>query len=441
MSRSTEETLIDAYVRRLSELQDADETTTQADLDAIAIELGLTEADLATARETAQVHADKGDSYSQYEQWDEAIAELTQALTLCPLNPDYIFALAAAYSGRYQQHGRKADREQAMALAQQCLKFRPNDLRVLKITGQTLPNPQPFRRRHKRLALVLGTALGAVLIGLDRAGIVDVNQLLGNPAPPSTIESAAVEDEDTLANLGTPVADRSAAQEAEVDIPILYDDATLVIDPRLSRLSNYDQRSFYKLRGALVNQSQTELVALNLKVEYLDAEDRVMAEESQAVLSDSDAPLRPGDTYPVSLIEELSPKLAAVRLTVLTRDQLPAPASYEPSPTVNYAWAITPPANLSVDITARRDQFDSYTSAAYHDAVFAFTNTGEVAIQQLKLQIEFFDEREKRIGEATIPAIYGDDVPLLPGETRPVRSIKSVPETYASYRLTVIEAE
>ncbi|MEO1593469.1 MAG: hypothetical protein AAFU71_19570, partial [Cyanobacteria bacterium J06632_22] len=99
------ETAIDAYIRRLSELQAAQTVTTQDDLDAIALELGLTEADLDRARQTAQDYVAKGNRYSQYEQWDEAIDALEQAVALGPLEYDYLYALAEALSGRYQDQG------------------------------------------------------------------------------------------------------------------------------------------------------------------------------------------------------------------------------------------------------------------------------------------------------------------------------------------------
>ncbi|MEO1591104.1 MAG: hypothetical protein AAFU71_07410, partial [Cyanobacteria bacterium J06632_22] len=341
-----------------------------------------------------------------------------------------------ALSGRYQDQGDEAVRQRAMALARQCAKLRPNDLKVLTIAGQSLPSPKhSFAFRGK--TLVLGVAVGAGMVGLGLLGAINLPRQSESPGP-ETSEAIPLET-----SAATPVADfgDSASTQAEVDIPLQFEDGTLVIDPRLSRLSNYEERSFYKLQGVLLNQGQTELVSLNLKVEYLDASGGVILEESSAVLRDSDAPLRPGDTYPVYLIEEMNPNLAAIRLTVTTRDQLPAPASYEASPKVDYDWDLIPPSNMDLEMTARRDQFDQYSSSAYHDAVYAFTNTGEVAIQQLKLHMKFFNDRDTPIGENDVLVVYGDDAPILPGETRPVRTIQSLPKDYARYTVTVVEAE
>ncbi len=419
---------------------------TQYDLDAIALELGLTEADLARAQETAAGHAAKGQRYSQYEQWDEAVEAWEQAVALGPLQYDYLYALAEALSHRYQAEGNRADQQRAIALARQCVQLRPNDLKILKIAGQSLPSPRHFTGlggSRRRLTLGLGLALGIGVIGLDMAGIINLSEESRPSQPePAVVSTERLEPETPSA--GTPVADfgdSSAYNQAEVDIPVQFDDDTLRIDARLSRLSNYEARSFYKLQGVLVNQGQTELVSLNLKVTYLNASGEVILEENSAALRDSDAPLRPGDTHPIALIEEISPDLAAIQITMTTRDQLPAPATYDSAPTIDYDWDLIPPANMDVEIAARKDQFDEYPGSAYHDAVYAFTNTGEVAIQQMKLRMAFFNDRGTPIGDNDVLVVYGDDAPLLPGETRPIRTIQSLPKDYVRYTMTVVEAE
>ncbi|MEO0540707.1 MAG: hypothetical protein AAFZ80_07560 [Cyanobacteria bacterium P01_A01_bin.105] len=352
-----QETAVDAYIRRLSELQATQTVTTQAELDAIALELGLTETDLSRAR---------------------------QALS-------------------------------------------------------------PPRRRQLPI-LVVGLACGAILAGLEIGGVTDLQGrlagALGQPAAPTETDLTAQPalDAPTVPTAQT-VADFGDSLPAEADIPLQFEDATLGIEPRLSRLNNYDERSFYKLQAVLLNQGQTELVSLNLKVEYLGAAGQVILEDSAAVLRDSEAPLRPGDTQSVYLIKETPPNLAALRLTVTTRDQLPAPAAYDASPAVDYRWDLIPPANMDVAMTVRKDQFDQYPGSAYHDAVYAVTNTGEVAIQQLKVRMAFFNDRDTPIGENDVWVVSGDDAPLFPGETRPVRTLQPLPKDYARYTMTVIEAE
>ena len=157
--------VMEAYIRRLSELKAAQTTTTQTDLDEIALELGLTEADLERARHMMQAYLEKGERYSQYEQWDEAVEALEQALSLGPLDYDTLSALAETLSNRYQVQGNNADRKRAMALAQQCVELRPNDPNVLKIAGQAQPRSStPQRLQRPWLGLGVGLALASALL-------------------------------------------------------------------------------------------------------------------------------------------------------------------------------------------------------------------------------------------------------------------------------------
>jgi hypothetical protein len=73
--------------------------------------------------------------------------------------------------------------------------------------------------------------------------------------------------------------------------------------------------------------------------------------------------------------------------------------------------------------------------------LLAVTNTGEVAIKRLKLQIDFYDALGTALGSDDLLIVYGEDAPLLPGEVRPKHSLHSVSAKYANYRLTVLEAE
>ena len=90
----------------------------------------------------------------------------------------------------------------------------------------------------------------------------------------------------------------------------------------------------------------------------------------------------------------------------------------------------------------RLSNVNSYDSGStYHTGVFAITNTGDVAIRELKLQQTFYNGANKVIESNDLYWISSDDAPLLPGETRPHRRVSSVTPDYARYVLTVLEAE
>ncbi|MBE9069422.1 hypothetical protein IQ260_22510, partial [Leptolyngbya cf. ectocarpi LEGE 11479] len=117
--------------------------------------------------------------------------------------------------------------------------------------------------------------------------------------------------------------------------------------------------------------------------------------------------------------------------------------TYTAAAPIPYTWDIKQPAQLSFDLTARRESLDIYdlTDSAYFDADWAVTNTGDTAIRQLKLQANFYDSQDKLILSEDILAVYGSDAPMLPNETRPIRVIKSIDKDYARYDVKVVEAK
>ena len=425
--------MIENYIERVLALRQS-QTLQQADLESLALELGMTADDIDEAKGKAQDHLSRGKSYLQCRRWDDAIEELKQAAALNPVDLTVLHALAEAYQSRYLQQRRRVDKDEAIVLAKQCLALKPDDLDA--IARMNALDAPAGNRRSK--ALWIGGGAGIGLLGL----LAGSTLLIGvNPKQQSLFSdniSLTTSSENSRRNI---TADQTSQVLPELDIPIEFDAPGLEIDPRLSRLNNYTDSSFYTLNGVLLNNGDQELATLRLKVDYLDAQGNILATESTEAVADNEAELRPGDTHAVNLLKKINPDLTQVRLSVVTQDQIPAASNYSLNPVVNYTWGFTKPANLDFSIAARTDQFKNYGSRAYHDAVFAITNTSEVAIKKLKLQIDFYDAQDQIIGSEDILVVYGNDAPMVPGEIRPKRSIHQAPETYASYRLTVLEAE
>ncbi len=427
--------IIETYVQRLLNWE---EPLTADSLSAIAQEVGLGPDDMAAVQQKAQEHFDRGRNYLEFNCLDEAIDELTQATALDPLNLESLQTLTYAYDQRYGKRKNTSDKKQAIALAKRCLEINPDSEKTVMLIS-TLEHKVNSRQR----LIWLGLAGLLVIVGFkpimdmlaQRAEVEQLTQeaISQNPdgqSPPaeSTTEAAATSDSEI------PTA---------VDIPITFEQSGLSLDPRLSRLDNYEDSSYYTLQGVLLNDSTQEIDALRLNIEYLDQAGVAIATDSKDVIADNNATVRPGDHHAIDLIQKTTPELATVRLNVATIDELPAPPSYDPAIPIPYTWSFQHPSQLDFDLTARSENVNIYdlTDSAYFDAEWAVTNTSDTAIRKLKLQVDFYNQQGTLFLSEDVLVVYGSDAPMLPDEVRPVRVIKSIDKDYERYEVTVVEAE
>ncbi|MEM7067072.1 MAG: FxLYD domain-containing protein [Cyanobacteria bacterium P01_B01_bin.77] len=416
--------IIEQYIQRLL---DWEEPVTAETLTALAQEAGLGPDELAAVQKKAQDHLERGRNYLDFDCLDDAIDELTQATTLDPLNFEGLQSLTYAYDQRYGKQKDPADKAQAIVLAKRCLELKPSDEDAV-ILISSLEQEVADRQR----LLWLGLAVLVIAIGFKPVMDIittrsEVAQLTAAIAPESSTEPAPIESSEGIT----------------ATIPIQFEQPDLTLDPRQSRLDNYEDASYYTLQAVLLNTSDQEIDALQLQIEYLDDAGNAIATDSKDAIADNNATVRPGDHHAFDLIHKTTPDLASIRLSVTTLDQVPAPETYATAPTIPYTWGITQPGQLSFDLTARRESLDVYdlTDSAYFDADWAVTNTSDTAIRQLKLQANFYDAQNKLILSEDILAVYGSDAPMLPDETRPIRVIKSIDKDYTRYDVKVVEAK
>lgn len=423
--------IIETYIQRLRSWE---EPLTADSLDTIAQEVGLEPDDLAAVQQKAQDHLERGRSYLEFSCLDEAIDELNQAMALDPLNLEGLQSLTYAYDQRYVKRKHASDKKQAIALAQRCLELDPNgEASVMLIS--TLEHKVNSRQR------LIWLGLAALLVIVGAKPIMD---MLAQRAEVEQLTQDAIADSQNAdsQNLDTDSIE-SAETSTAADIPITFEQAGLSLDPRLSRLDNYEDASYYTLQGVLLNDSTQEIDALQLNIEYLDQAGDAIATDTKDVIAENDATVRPGDHHAIDLIQKTTPELATVRLNVITIDELPAPPSYDPAPLIPYTWEIQQPPQLDFDLTARSENVNIYdlTDSAYFNAEWAVTNTSDTAIRKLKLQIDFYNQQDDLFLSEEILAVYGSDAPMLPDEVRPVRVIKSIDKDYERYEVTVVEAE
>ncbi|MEL7508108.1 MAG: hypothetical protein AAFN42_12315 [Cyanobacteria bacterium J06554_1] len=444
---------IETYIERLLAWK---EPITAQTLDELATEIGLSPDDIAAIHKQAQDHLSRGKNYLGFDCFDEAIEELTQAASLDPLNLEILQTLAAAHEGRYQKNKKTADKTAAIQTAKRCLGVAPDDVTATKLIA-SLETPKKFP-----LKSVIG-GLGTLLLVVGVYGSKPIIKLLfssSNSLPPIDIELDIPERDLNLDDILPDSSVNSAPQAAEtttdtpstalgsdntpeVDIPVIFEQPGLTIEPRLSRLSNYDDSSFYKLQGVLVNESDQEIDSLRLQVDYLDKAGNVLLSDSTMALDTHEGMMRPGDHHAFDLIKKINPTLTQVRLSVTTIDQLPAPASYPTAQLLNYTWPSSDQSpGIKFELTRRRENFSTYSASdGYFDADWGITNTGDQAIRGLKLAVTFYSENNRKLSVNEVFVVSSSDTALLPGEVRPIHVIEQLADTYKRYEVNVIEAE
>lgn len=419
--------IIETYIQRL---RNWEAPMTADRLNALAEEVGLAPDDMAAVQQKAQDHLERGQGYLEFGRLDDAINELTQATSLDPLNFESLQSLTYAYDQRYGRHKKAADKKQAIALAKRCSEIRPDEPAMLiSALEHDVNNRQRF--------LWLGLAILLVVIGFR-----PVMEILSTRSRVEQLTQDTALNSEPTAELSESQATESVIS-AEIDIPIKFEDADLTLDPRLSRLDNYEESSYYTMQGVLLNNGDQELDTLTLQVDYLDNNGVVLSTDSKEAIADNDAIVRPGDYHAFELIHKTIPDLAEVRLSVSAIESEPAPKTYTEDAPIKHAWSIKQPAKITFKLANRTENLATYDEVdkAFFNAEWAITNTGDTPIRKLKLKANFYNQKGQLLQTEDILPVYGSDAPMLPGETRPIQVNESIAKDYARYEVTVLEAE
>ncbi|MEB3160477.1 MAG: hypothetical protein VKL20_03335, partial [Synechocystis sp.] len=99
--------------------------------------------------------------YMRLKYWDDAIAELQEAIAFNPSQPEMLICLGQAHLGRWQQKHQKDDAEQLHLRVRQCLSLQPDSENALNL----LATFRQSRKHRVQIFAAVGGFLGAVLLG------------------------------------------------------------------------------------------------------------------------------------------------------------------------------------------------------------------------------------------------------------------------------------
>ncbi|MEO0866866.1 MAG: FxLYD domain-containing protein [Cyanobacteria bacterium J06642_11] len=471
------ERIIEAYIQRLLTWEKPLDKGTLA---AISKEVGITPAEMHAIKRQAMAHFTRGRNYLQFDCLNDAIDELTQAMALDPLNLDLLHALANAYNQRYNREEDAADRQKALVVAKRCVELKPNDKEALVLISFLEHTPSQkqgssWQWTKQKLAIAGGgvAIISMGLLGVSRLPVFSTPAPLG-PAPGTIVPGSVIyeaNDDDLLPD--TPDVDVPAAADliSDVDIPVSFDYPGIVLEARLSQLVDYEDAVYHQLHGVFVNASDKEIRKLTLNTEFLDDNNVAIATNGKDAIGPKDATIRPGDTHAFSWLQKVTSDLTTVNLSITSLEQVPSRRTYVPPTPINYGWQTIKPDNISFELASRSEYAakatattdkpeDTDSGSANTDeaaaaqpraaatspngnfnAEWVIINTSNYPLQELKLTTAFYDGNNRQLQTEEVVAISKNDAPLLPGEIRPFRVIKSVASSYERYQVTVLEAE
>jgi tetratricopeptide (TPR) repeat protein len=435
MNDATHEEALKAYVERILALKSQKAAALSDDeLRAIALDLGLTEADLAAGQEAAERSFQRGEGYLRHRRWGDAIHDLSAAAALAPGRVDVLHALAQAHAGRWKSERTRADREEAEAVSRRVLDLAPgHEASFVLLNDLDAPSRTPGPDRWVNGRAIRPIALAIVVFGLLTLLTTQWRRDRQRDVPPPVPPAAQQPNRPAVAPL------------VEVPVELTSDakSAGMKLETRLSELSNYSTSSYHQQAIALTNTGKAAWQELVVQADFLDAKGRLLHREPIKALQDHEPEVRPGDLLVFNHLQKSTPQLAKVRLQVTLRRELPMRALKVMPKPLTVDWAIERPAGVNLGFkersgtVSRSAMFDT----VYMKPIVEIENTGDVAVKTVRMELTTFDEAGKQLTRKDHLAVSGAGMALLPGETRLDHWHESVPKTYHHYQLKVIEVE
>lgn len=385
----------------------------------IARELGLSEADLAAARERGERYLAQGEGFTRNELWSDALHALEQAEALLPDDLRVVGAMAETHRGRFRVLSDDADRQRVRTLAARCLEIDPRHAPAFEWIREVDAHAAAGRRKRRtRLALGGGAA---VLFG---AGWIGYSSL---PAPPpfdpaSGAVSSVVPSTPNPALVGIPPdcgvgityctigANVDVAEGAAADLTLHLVPAKLEVSPAGVKLV---------IAGRITHHGQTELASLSLTTVLLDAGGAEVGRQPLVAHPSFYPPLRDGESGAFHLSVDVPAAVRAARLEPGKREAEPGAKTYGDVGEYVVTFEPTPPAHLGKIGAVKR----SYRSNLLGDktsieTIVTFENRGETVIRTLEVELRAVDARKKVVDKRQETIVWSHMPPLAPGERR-----------------------
>lgn len=417
-----DDALLAAWLGHVGRMPDAAEGPDARSYKAVALELGLTEDDLARVEAVVDDHAARGRNYLTHGRPADAVSELKQARALAPWRADIAHALAEAHAARYAARGDEADREAARALARRRLDHEPDHQPSYALLNR-LDSPPDHRPRtpgaaRRRLLLVAG---GLVLLMLALSGLMA--QMMSGPEPPP--EGPPPPPVPVTGERPPPPT--PATPRGTVDLPVevvSWDKFEgIEIDgagSALDRGVRASARVTLRIRNTLAGQG---LDALGATLELLDAQGEVVTREPVELLNSAHPTLYPGEQQVFGRRFTVDPGAARARL-ILESLRRKSAAEPPPSKPICVRWDMPQPSHLDLEFGLRGLRWSLGTLHMN----LTVRNRGGNAVENLVFRVVHLTADDAPITESSAldkeTVAAGWMPPFEPGELRLARHMK-----------------
>lgn len=440
-----------AYLNKLLSIEaDKKVRLQESDLERLALELGVSWAEV---REIRDLHLQKADAFLQNGLYEDAIAQYRECLVLHPHWQPALLGLAKACYGAWLAQP-TADKRQVAIIAVRkaidCYPAEPEPYGLLK-NLQTLP-PQSKHPQHRH-TIVLFFAVGLLFAAIAAALVITfakrpaetISQL---PSERDMVSHSSADEHTeppqpqpvspSQPSVRQPTREQSPARPptAPQRIEISYDEQS---DHHLrfladnSELNIYPSSYAYRLTGHFQVQN-AEIAKLKIRVEGLDESGKIIFTEYKDVFGMLTVPaFRPNDLIPFDFLlykeDPTAIPLHRIRLSVQDIQTDDASAYYAPAQPVALIWNFSKSANINLEAAFRDSRLVPYAldkKSTIHHYTLEFKNTGNQHLSQLKFVIQYLDKEQKILQLHERYAVVPSGPRLKRGYTRIVHGVQVI---------------
>lgn len=428
-----EEKILEAYIAQVLKLQaEHRQVPLQVEeLNRIAGELGLSEAELDFIDQKFQDYFYRGKGYLRHHNFDKAIEELSQALLIKPLHIETLFGLAEAHLFRWQHTHKKTDKQAALEYAERCLEIDARHEGAFLLIGR-LENKHIVRKKRayqvRWLMVGLITTSALALISLLVISFYPFKSTLENKLKtenkPSTIKESILED----LNLKTSIYQEENARGLK-----LYTETSL--------LKKTSEGYAYELMGTITTE-KFEIEELVLQIELKDQQQKTVWVELLTVQEQEQAILEPGDALPLKVLirnASLNTSLKEALIKVYKIKRYPYEASEEPNRVLTLTWAEVKALDAELIMAERSQTIRTEPETFSHEIVLSYTNKSKKMIKKLQIQIKWLNKELQLIHSQNLDLLQLTDPAMPPNQRRLVQGRFLIPYKYTDYLTYEVE--
>ncbi len=441
--------LLEKYITRLLDLQrHSAEQLTQAEMQQIAKEIGLTEQDLAEAAQTARDAIQRNQTYQEAGRWDEAAKELQLAADLQPFDANIESLWASFYFRKWKKLRRLKDFQAMETHIQKCLSLAPTHTTATQLLKDSAIEK---RRQQRNKKIKIAIAAVVILPFLTILTVAFLNEIGIFDPKPTGFEGRTYQ---------VPVEFVPHNEAEGIEVAMNY------CEIRHSEYTGSNSIE-YTCLGKITSQ-KFEIQTLRLKAEFLNERQQVVASDDYVWIVNADNAMNRyqdafaihpqdrlylslGESYGTVYFKDNQPptEIKKMRLLVDVIHRYMPPASYPTYPTIPLSWISAPPDYLTFEAKQRQSRVieEKDDATTIHLLNMEITHTGTAPCRELLLQLDWLDAQGKIIDSKDIPLISLKHEPLMPNERLIFSEVNycrpptfNFPQAFVSYQLRIKSA-